>query len=159
MEATNYIKARTGEIIVNIKQQPEYANIRLTDLHNIVLIGGASQLPGFAQKLEDAMKLKVRIGSYPQSLNISDHSINHMEYIEVFSLLAKAAEVIPADQTCLVLHNYDDGPTMENVEQPETQQPVVTENTEEPKKKKKSKWTLLVEKATSFITEGEDSEM
>lgn len=114
IDAANYIVARTGEIIANIKQQIQYAGVKAVDLHNIVLIGGGAQLQGIARRIEDEIKLRVRIGSYPRDLNILDHNINRAEYIQLFSLLSKAASVIPFNQSCVKLNtvnvdaDYDD---------------------------------------------------
>ncbi len=105
-DAANYISARTGEIIANIKQQISYAGVKIVDLHNIVLIGGGAQLQGIARRIEDEIKLKVRMGSYPKSLNILDHNINRAEYIQIFSLLAKAAANMPYNQSCVRLNTY-----------------------------------------------------
>lgn len=162
-EAANYIKARTGEIASNINAQLEYAGVTATDLNSIVLIGGGSQLQGFADFLSETTKLRVRPGSYPHTLNILDHSINRHEYIEVFSLLAKAAEVIPDGQSCVERHIYDDGPAL-NVEteparkpEPETVQP------KKPQQKSPKKGTLrawleeMRKKAEKFASE--DTEM
>ena len=105
-DAANYISARTGEIIANIKQQISYAGVKIVDLHNIVLIGGGAQLQGIARRIEDEIKLKVRMGSYPKSLNILDHNINRAEYIQIFSLLSKAAANMPYNQSCVRLNTY-----------------------------------------------------
>ena len=110
-DAANYIVARTGEIIANINQQILHAGIKLVDLHNIVLIGGGAQLQGFARRLEDEMKLRVRIGTYPDSLNILDHNINRAEYVQIFALLSKASQIIPQRQSCVRKNTYgDDSP-------------------------------------------------
>ena len=105
-DAANYIVARTGEIIANIKQQILYADIKTVDLHNIVLIGGGAQLQGIARRLEDEIKLRVRMGSYPRDLNILDHNINRNEYIQLFSLLSKAASTTPFNQSCVRMNSY-----------------------------------------------------
>ena len=105
-DAANYIAARTGEIIANIKQQISYAGVKIVDLHNIVLIGGGAQLQGMARRLEDEIKLKVRLGSYPKILNILDHNINRAEYVQIFSLLSHAAQRMPYNQSCLRLNTY-----------------------------------------------------
>ena len=107
-DAANYIVARAGEIIANIKQQISYAGVKIVDLHNIVLIGGGAQLQGIARRLEDEIKLSVRIGSYPKSLNILDHNINRAEYIQIFSMLSQAAQQMPEGQTCVRLNTYGD---------------------------------------------------
>ena len=91
-DAANYISARTGEIIANINQQLADAGISSNDIQSIVLIGGSAHLGGLQQKLEDTIKVKVRKGQNPMGLNILNPEINRLEYIEVFSLLAKAAE-------------------------------------------------------------------
>ncbi len=105
-DAANYIAARTGEIIANIKQQISYAGVKIVDLHNIVLIGGGAQLQGMARRIEDEIKLKVRLGSYPKSLNILDHNINRAEYVQLFSLLSSAAQKMPYNQSCVRLNTY-----------------------------------------------------
>lgn len=107
-DAANYIAARAGEIIANIKQQISYAGVKIVDLHNIVLIGGGAQLQGMARRIEDEIKLKVRMGSYPNILNILDHNINRAEYVQIFSLLSNAAANMPYDQSCVRLNTYGD---------------------------------------------------
>lgn len=107
-DASNYIVARTGEIIANIKQQIQYAGVKMVDLHNIVLIGGGSQLQGIARRLGDEMKLRVRMGTYPKGLNILDHNINRAEYVQIFALLSKAASIIPAKHSCVHINTYGD---------------------------------------------------
>mgnify|MGYP002855199027 CR=1 FL=1 len=105
-DAANYIAARTGEIIANIKQQISYSGVKIVDLHNIVLIGGGAQLQGIVRRLEDEIKLKVRMGSYPKGLNILDHNINRAEYVQLFSLLSYAAHNMPGNQSCVRLNTY-----------------------------------------------------
>ena len=106
-DAANYIVARTGEIIANIKQQIQYAGVKTVDLHNIVLIGGGAQLQGIDRRIEDEIKLRVRRGSYPKDLNILDHNINRAEYVQLFSLLSKAASTTPFNQSCVRLNTYN----------------------------------------------------
>ncbi|MBR5087448.1 MAG: cell division protein FtsA [Muribaculaceae bacterium] len=107
-DAANYIVARTGELIANIKQQIQYAGVKIVDLHNIVLIGGGAQLQGFARRLEDEVKLRVRVGTYPKSLNIVDHNINRAEYVQIFALLSKASQIIPKKHSCVSRNSYGD---------------------------------------------------
>ena len=117
-DAANYISARTGEIIANINQQLADAGISSSDIQSIVLIGGSAHLGGLQQKMEDTIKIKVRKGQNPMGLNILNPDINRMEYIEVFSLLAKAAEMIEDGETCIELNKYADGPTFEGPQRP-----------------------------------------
>jgi cell division protein FtsA len=108
-DAANYISARTGEIIANINQQLANAGVQANDIQSIVLIGGSAHLGGLQQKMTDDLKIKVRMGQNPPTLNIINGGINRMEYIEVFSLLAEAAERIEEGETCVELNKYEDG--------------------------------------------------
>ena len=85
-EAANYISARTGEIIANINQQLANAGLTANEIQSIVLIGGSAHLGGLQQKMLDQIKIKVRMGQNPTTLNIMNGGINRMEYIEIFSL-------------------------------------------------------------------------
>lgn len=158
-DAANYIKARTGEIIANINQQIDYADLTAADLHNIVLIGGGAQLQGIARRIEETTKLKVRMGSYPQSLNILDHSINRMEYIQIFSLLAKGAEIIPAGQSCVQRHNYEDGPTLQQQPVEPVQDTKPREEERKPERQKRNnKFLRAWGKRISSLLEENDEE-
>ena len=131
-EAANYISARTEEIIANVKHQIEHAGLTNDDVKSIVLLGGAAAMQGMAAKIEDQTKLRVRIAEPPRTLNIYNHSINRPEFIEVFSLLATAAERIGDKDSCLERMTYEDGPTIHIPKQPEPEQP----KTPEPVKKR-----------------------
>lgn len=108
-DAINFIVARTGEIVANINQQLKYAHLEAGDLNNIVLVGGGSQLKGLAQELTNVIKLNVRIGSIPSSLSITDQRLNRIEYIELYSLLACAAEVMKPGDSCISINEYENG--------------------------------------------------
>ena len=159
-EASNYIAARTGEIIANINQQLADAGISADAIQSIVLIGGSAHLGGLQQKLEETIKIKVRLGQNPPSLNILNNEINRMEYIEVFSLLAKAADMIPYGDTCVELNNYENGPTFEGpIRQ---QEPVRPQKQEKPKEKDKPKkqktWGKWADKLKSLMQEDDETD-
>ena len=161
-EAANYISARTGEIIANINQQLADAGVSDKDIKSIVLIGGCAHMGGLRQKMEDTIKIKVRMGQNPPTLNILNSEINRMEYIEVFSLLATAADRIADGETCVDLKRYEDALVMDHDDIPE--QPIRAQ--EEPKKPvkepKKGSWSSklgrLRDKLSGLITEDEDTE-
>ena len=136
-DAANYIAARNSEILANIKNQLTLAGMSTDDIRTVVVIGGASQLQGLAKKIEETMNLNVRMGHQPQSLNILNHNYNHTEYIEVFSLLLKAAELIKPGETCVERRIYDDGPVV-------IKEPEVSERNKDPEpkpeKKSRSNW-------------------
>ena len=161
-EAANYIAARTGEIIANINQQLADAGVSADSIQSIVLIGGGAHLGGFQQKLEETIKIKVRMGQNPVTLNILNNEINRLEYIEVFSLLAKAADMIPVGETCVELNKYEDGPVLEGSNYPQREEPTQPrkpEKTKEPKEPKSRKpWSKWTEKLKGLMTEDDDEE-
>ena len=159
-EAANYISARTGEIIANINQQLANAGVSSDQIQSIVLIGGGAHLGGLQQKLAETIKIRVRMGQNPPALNILNPEINRMEYIEVFSLLAKAADMIEDGETCIELNKYDD-PTFDN---PALRQYVPQENEvkNEPvktkKPEKKNRWKKWTDKLSSLMSEDDNDE-
>ena len=162
-EAANYISARTGEIIANINQQLAYAGISSNDIQSIVLIGGSAHIGGLQQKIEETIKVKVRKGQNPMGLNILNPEINRMEYIEVFSLLAKAAEMIEDGESCIELQQYADGPTFEGPRAPSSeyvdQKSELPRETKEPKKKPgKSRWKAWGDKLSRLMSEDDATE-
>lgn len=162
-DAANYISARTGEIIANINQQLADAGISSSDIQSIVLIGGSAHLGGLQQKLEDTIKVRVRKGQNPMGLNILNPEINRLEYIEVFSLLAKAAEMIEPGETCVELNKYVDGDGLTfdgPIPQP---QPVESRPIEEPRRGgsktvKKRPWKKWADKLSSLMSEDDFNE-
>ena len=161
-EAANYISARTGEIIANINQQLADAGVTSNDIQSIVLIGGGAHLGGLQQKMEETIKIKVRMGQNPLSINILNSNINRMEYIEVFALLAQAAEMIEDRETCVELNKYEDdlvfagGNAAAAVARAEqTREREESEKPEKPKKKGPSRWDKLRNKLSSLMTEDE----
>ena len=162
-EAANYISARTGEIIANINQQLAYAGISSNDIQSIVLIGGSAHIGGLQQKIEETIKVKVRKGQNPMGLNILNPEINRMEYIEVFSLLAKAAEMIEDGESCIELQQYADGPTFEGPRAPSSEyvdpKPEQPRETKETKKKPgRSRWAIWGDKLSRLMSEDDATE-
>ena len=161
-EAANYIAARTGEIIANINQQLADAGVSAEGVQSIILIGGSAHLGGLQQKLEETIKIKVRLGQIPPMLNILNNEINRLEYIEVFSLLAKAAEMIPEGETCLELNKYDDGLVFEggNQQPQQPQQPSrPREKADQPKEPKaKRPWSKWADKLKGLMTEDDNDD-
>ena len=162
-EAANYISARAGEIIANINQQLAYAGISSNDIQSIVLIGGSAHLGGLQQKMEETIKIKVRKGQNPMGLNILNPEINRMEYIEVFSLLAKAAEMIEDGETCIELNKYADGPTFNGpIRSTEPVAPNYGRQHEEPREPKKktgkNRWKVWGDKLSRLMSEDDVTE-
>ncbi|MBR1803941.1 MAG: pilus assembly protein PilM [Muribaculaceae bacterium] len=132
-EAASYISARTDEIIANIDKQLDYASVTKDDIRSIVLIGGGSQLQGLAQRMEEKTKVKVTLGQAPKSLNIRDLRYNKPEYVDVLSLVAKAAEDLKPGESCLERNSYE-APVIET-KQPDEETTTVKEGPKKPEKK------------------------
>ena len=157
-EAANYISARTGEIIANINQQLADAGVSSDEIKSIVLIGGCAHMNGLKQKIEDTLKIKVRMGQNPPSLNILNSDINRMEYIEVFSLLAAAAELIEPGETCLELNSITSGPDFpvrDPEPEPEENDKPERQGKKKPKPNKLKSWR---DRLINLISEDEDND-
>lgn len=155
-EAANYISARAGEIMANINQQLANAEVSPDEIKSIVLIGGCAHMGGLQQKIAETIKIKVRLGQNPSTLNILNHEINRMEYIEVFSLLAKAADMMPDGETCVELNRYENGPVMEGQQRPyEAPRPASERQPKTPKTDKKGPgfFTRLGKKLNNLMSE------
>jgi cell division protein FtsA len=159
-EAANYISARTGEIIANINQQLADAGVSPDEIKSIVLIGGCAHLNGLKQKIEDTIKIKVRMGQNPPTINILNSNINRMEYIEIFSLLAAAAERIEDGETCVELNSVAEGPIMPRRDEDPLPQPRTGGSTNKGKDKepKKPKWGKWADKLRNLMSEDEDTD-
>ncbi|MBR5170352.1 MAG: cell division protein FtsA [Muribaculaceae bacterium] len=158
VEAAKYFSARTGEILANINQQLANAAVSPDEIKSIVLIGGCAHLGGLQQKLAETIKINVRMGQNPPTLNILNGEINRMEYIEMFSLLAAAAERIGDGETCVELNTYAVGPIIPgNYNKPEPEEVADPGNKRESGKKKKprraSGW---LEKLKGLMSEDDD---
>ena len=161
-EAAKYIDARTGEIIANVNQQLVDAGVSSDEIKSIVLIGGCAHLGGLKQKLEETTKIKVRMGQNPPTLNILNSDINRMEYIEVFSLLAAAAERIQDGETCVELNSTSDdfivpGSNPEPEPAPASRPRPGNRGGKVKDDKKESKWKTWQRRLTNLISE-EDEE-
>lgn len=102
-DVSKYIVARSGEIVANINEQLNYADIKADELGSgIVLIGGGSHLNGFVELLESTTKMKVKRGNYPSCVNILDTKAQNSDsYIQVVSIATQAALNIAPGESCL----------------------------------------------------------
>lgn len=97
-EINNYVAARAGEIVSNILEQINYAELKPADLPGgIVLVGGGAKLKGFSNLLTAQSNMKVRIGSPSGLIRIADGSIQPNDAVDVISILADAVKGNPAE--------------------------------------------------------------
>lgn len=104
-DVSNYILARTGEIIANIKSQVSNAGMSLNDIHSIVLVGGGANLKGIDHELSESVNssINVRIASsIPAQLSTSTAIPNPVENMGVLALLIAGAKRIADGETCMI---------------------------------------------------------
>ncbi|MDO4971534.1 MAG: cell division protein FtsA [Bacteroidales bacterium] len=153
--ANKYIKARTSEMIINVQRQITYAHLQPADIKTIVLAGGAAKLKGLQAEFKEKTNIETRMATTPASINISNHEINKFEYIEVFSLLTKAASIIADGASCVRPHIYDvpaEGPKIETGSTQEAQE----NQKPEPKKKKRGFFSSFKEKMDRLMSEEDE---
>ena len=157
--ASNYIISRTGEIIANVNAQIEFAGLQPSDFKKIVLVGMASKLKGICKKFEEICGIETRHGAAPASLNILNHDFNRFEYIEVFSIVAKAAQSMPDGYSCVkaryVAPTGDQGGF--EVKEVETEQPKTDDKPKAPERKRMNIWKKLKSRVDDLMTEDEEA--
>ena len=136
-DASNYILARTGEIIANITAQVSNAGMSLNDIHSIVLVGGGAMLKGLDQEISDSVNISsnsisVRIASsIPSQLTTATTIPNIVENIGVMALLIAGSKQIGYD-SCVVKRVYAPAPPVQ-----EADLQIVTERPKEETTKQK----------------------
>ncbi len=158
-EAANYVASRIDEILFNVDESLNAANISTGVIKNVVLAGGTSLLTGLDTKVEQVLKAKVRSATMPVGLTVRTHTFNQLEYVESFALVMEAARLL-GDNTC-VERNVFEAP--EVIQEPVDEHPKVSvEDTGDdlPKKpKKKSLIDRLTETFGRIFTEDDDAEL
>ncbi|MCM1092379.1 MAG: rod shape-determining protein [Lachnospiraceae bacterium] len=129
IEVNNFIRARAGEIAVNIMEQAKYAGYTLTaDLAGgIVLVGSGTKLKGFTDLLAKQSGVKARLGSIPNTIRISDPRLQGFEMIDIVALLNKVASENPEEcmeavvpvQPQVEIDPFDDGPGPQPIKEKE----------------------------------------
>lgn len=93
-ESNNYVAARAGEIIANIRAQIEYAGFKAADLPSgIVIIGNGAKLREFNSRLETVCGMKVRRGFPSGMVRISDSRIQPSDSVDIIGVLAAASQL------------------------------------------------------------------
>lgn len=93
-DVNNFVSARSGEIIANIKASIEASGIKFGNLHaGMVVVGGGAKLRNFTSRLEAETRLKVRTGYVGNSVRIADGRIEAGDAVDIISVLWAAAPV------------------------------------------------------------------
>lgn len=101
VNVNNFIRARAGEIALNILEQVNYAGYDIaSDIPGgIVLVGAGAKLKGFSELLAQQGQTKVRLGSIPGVIRISDTRLQDIEMIDIIALLYAASTHNPVECT------------------------------------------------------------
>lgn len=158
-EASNYISARTDEILANINQQLTDARIDSDSFHSIVLAGGGALMPGLVQRVEDSLKVKARLAAMPAGITLRSHAFNKPEFVEAGALVAEIATLL-GDDSCIE-RNVFDTPDFIPTEPVREDEPVKKDDDDDGLRPKKqpSWWQRAVNKITDIFTEDIDTEM
>ena len=129
------IARRLNDLVANICAQPGFANFKPEALGaGIILTGGGAKLRKFAQFLESASDMKVRIASVPRDIDVAVPSLASYDNIDMFALLRDAAfmSTDPDMYECLSVAPEPAAPTPEPEPEPEPEPQPESEPAPEP---------------------------
>ncbi len=153
-DISNYVVARSEEIVANIVEQIKYANLTETDIpEGVVLCGGGSRLNGMMELIGKFTGLKVRMANLPQYIRMTDINGQGMESLQLAAIMYEASKT--SDDDCLQI---PPAPEPEPESQPT---PAAVEAKEKQKKPKKgsSIWDKFANTIGNIFTPiGEDEE-
>lgn len=133
-EINNYVRARAGEIVSNIIEQPRFAGIKMADLPaGIIVIGRGAKLRGLTDLLANNSKARVRCGSPAPGIRVTCASVQPNDAVDVIALLARAARMPRREGACV----EEPAPAPEPVREPEPEPEYDTSDYETRKPKKK----------------------
>lgn len=90
---SNYVVARSEEIVANIVEQVRYAGLTEKDLpEGIVLCGGGARLNGMADLIGKFTGLKVRMATYPTFIRMSDTNGQSIESLQVSAIMYEGSK-------------------------------------------------------------------
>ena len=99
-DISNYVVARSEEIVANLVEQIKYAGLTEKDIpEGIVLCGGGSRLNGMTELIGKFTGLKVRMATLPHYIRMSDSNGLSMESLQVAAIMHEASK--NADEDCL----------------------------------------------------------
>ncbi len=156
-ETSNYVVSRTDEILFNVDEALNAANLSTGAIKSVVLAGGTSLMPGLDQRVEQALKAKVRSAAMPSGLTVRTHTFNRLEYVESFALVMEASRLL-GDRTC-VERNIFETPEVEIAKPVEEKQPVEEVGDDLPKKPVKRSFLDRFKEALGNIFTEDDGDL
>ncbi|MCH5214024.1 MAG: cell division protein FtsA [Muribaculaceae bacterium] len=150
-DVSNLVVARAEELVANVIQQISYAGLKEKDLPaGIVCIGGASNLNGLLELIENMSEMTARRGALRADIRTIDQRAKRIDTIQVAALLYQAA--LAGVTGCL------------QTPLPETEEPAVPEDTtetegkEEPAPARTGIFTRLGSRITNWFNSPSEDE-
>lgn len=149
-DVNNIIVARSEEIVANIVEQIEFAELKETGIHGIICIGGASQLENILELLSQQSNLPCQLGRLPHYVHMSGSKGNLHHAIEAISIAYSGATFSDANcvtnKTQELPENGDHDPDFP--ENHDYDKPVV-----KPTKRRSSLWDNISDRISSIFSE------
>ena len=99
-DISNYVVARSEEIVANIVEQIKYAGLTEKDIpEGIVLCGGGARLNGMTELIGKFTGLKVRTATLPHYIRMTDINGQGMESLQLAAIMYSASK--KSDEDCL----------------------------------------------------------
>ncbi len=99
-DISNYVVARSEEIVANIVEQIKYAGLTEKDIpEGIVLCGGGARLNGMMELIGKFTGLKVRMATLPHYIKMTDINGQGLESLQVAAIMFAASK--KSDDDCL----------------------------------------------------------
>ncbi len=119
-QISNYVVARSEEIVANIVEQISYAHLKESDIPDgIILCGGGARLNGISELLGKFTGLKVRMATYPSYISISDSNGQGIESQSGAAIMYEGSK--KSDEDCLQMPQEPEAPEPVEPIQPVTQ--------------------------------------
>ncbi len=122
-DISNYVVARSEEIVANIVEQIKYAGLTEKDIpEGIVLCGGGARLNGMMELIGKFTGLKVRMATLPHYIRM-DSNGQGMESLQLAAIMYAASK--RSDEDCLQIPAAPEPekPEEEEAQAPQTPQP------------------------------------
>lgn len=155
-DINNLVVARSEEIVANIMEQIEYADLKETDLPGgIICIGGSARLQGMLDLLEQQSGLPVRRGQMPGYVHVDESLYTSKNMLQFVSVLYAGATL--SKQECLEMPVIEEVPSAGEV--PVVEEPIVRGR--EVKKKRTNRFMEGIARRIGSIFSGpeDDSEL
>lgn len=154
-DVSNVIVARAEEIVANIVEQIDYAELSDSELPGgIVCIGGGAKLNGIIDLLSQKTGLPVRRGQLPSYITLTDSRAPMSEVIQAASILYSGAE--GNKEHCLEIKSNDELPINGTPNLPDDSKEGTSEDIKPKKPHKSNIFTVLGDRISKIFGDDVD---